>query len=94
MYLLPYLAVECVQLIIINMKGMQKTMRDGRKKNSNYAQKGNPAEQGIKGSKQLCAIGFHDVDRTHAGEDHTGIIEGIDPGKITKILISNSAETG
>ncbi len=93
MYLLPGSNAVQVLSVIINVQGMQKTVCNRRQKNSNCAQKSNPAEQGIKGSKQFGSIGFHSVDRAHAGKDHAGIIEGIDPGKISKIFISYSADS-
>lgn len=50
------------------------------------------AEQGVKTGKQFAGVGLQGGHGSHAGQNHRGVEEGVDPGKFLQAVIANHAD--
>ena len=70
------------------MHPVKKTMDGGGKDYTDIGNENDPAEQGIKRRKELSDPGSDIHHRSHPAQDHTGIVQGIQPSDPGSIMIS------
>ena len=59
---------------------------------ANAAEESKAAEEGVAAGKEFSGAGLDGCDRSHAGENHGGIQEGIEPGEFFEEMIASHAD--
>ena len=63
-------------------------MSHWRQDDSRSGDEGQPAEQRIESGKELAGTRLKRTEGSHARQNHRGIREGVDPGHVLKIVVS------
>ncbi len=74
------------------MQFVHKLVDNRRDKNRDGAKKDNAAKKCVKGGKKFAPDCFHRIYRTHPGQDHGSIQQGIDPRQLGKVMIANDSD--
>jgi len=65
---------------------------NGRCEDESYiSNKYNPAEKSVNRRKQFAFSGVYLYHRSHTAQDHGGIMQCINPGSISQVMITNDA---
>lgn len=59
----------------------------GRQDDARSCDEGQPTEQRIKSGKEFAGIRLKRTEGSHAGQNHRGVCEGIDPGHVFEIVV-------
>ena len=60
---------------------------------ANAAEESNAAKEGVAAGKEFSGVGLDGRDRSHAGKNHGGIQESIEPGEVFKKMVAGNADT-
>ena len=60
---------------------------------ANAAEESKAAEEGVAAGKEFSGVGLDGRDRSHAGKNHGGIQESIEPGEVFKKMVAGNADT-
>lgn len=71
---------------------MKETVRRRSQHDTDIGDKGNAAEQCVKGGEQLSCRAFDLYYRAHPAEDKRGIVNGIYPGDIIGYMVACNAD--
>jgi hypothetical protein len=74
------------------MEVVEEAMEDGGEEEGDGGEEDDAAEEGVEGGEEFGGVGAHGVDGAHAGEDHGGIEEGVDPRKAREVMITEDAD--
>src|SRR3954471_9596640 len=75
------------------MEAVHEAMDHRGDEKADAAQEGDAGEQGVGGSEELRAVGFHAIDWPHAGQDHGSVDDGVDPAEAGDEVVSGRADT-
>ena len=67
-------------------------MEDGGEEEGNGGEEDDAAEEGVEGGEEFGGVGAHGVDGAHAGEDHGGIEQGVDPRQACEMVVAEDAD--
>jgi len=60
---------------------------------ANAAEESKATEEGVAAGKEFSGVGLDGRDRSHAGKNHGGIQESIEPGEVFKKMVAGNADT-
>ena len=75
------------------MKLVQEAMEDGGEDDANTAEESEATEEGVAAGKDFSGVGLDGCDGAHAGKNHGGIQESIEPGEVFKKMVAGNADT-
>ena len=70
---------------------VERPLEHGRQDDARGRDQGEAAVQGVRAGEQLAAGGLERGQRAHAGEDHRGVGEGVDPAHAFEVSIAENA---
>ena len=74
------------------MEPMQEPMEDRRKHQPDPAEERHTAEERVAAGENFSCGRLHFRERTHAGQNHGGVGEGINPAHVFKNMIAGHAD--
>jgi hypothetical protein len=77
---------------IVNVKLVQKSMKDRTEDQARDTDQGKPTVESIKRSEQLAGARLHWIHRAHPAENHRRVQERIDPQQVFEIVVAANAE--
>ena len=78
--------------LVVEMEVVEEAMEDGGEEEGDGGEEDDAAEEGVEGGEEFGGVGAHGVDGAHAGEDHGGIEEGVDPREAREVMITEDAD--
>lgn len=78
--------------LVVEMEEVEVAMKDGGEEQGNGGKEDDAAEEGVERGKEFGRVGAHGVGGTHAGEDHGGVEQGVDPRKACEVVVTEDAD--
>ena len=64
---------------VVEVEVVEDAVEDGGQDDAHRGEEDHAAEKGVGGGEELRGGILHRVDRAHAGQDHRGVQEGVEP---------------
>jgi hypothetical protein len=77
---------------VVEMEVVEEAMEDGGEEEGDGGEEDDAAEEGVEGGEEFGGVGAHGIDGAHAGEDHGGIEEGVDPRQACEVMVTEDAD--
>src|ERR1051325_8724693 len=74
------------------MKSVEEAMEDRRENNAGGDEGDEAGIERVEGGEDLSRNRLHRIDRPHAAEDHRGVQQCVDPGKMFQKMIAENAD--
>jgi hypothetical protein len=78
--------------LVVEMEVVEEAMEDGGEEEGDGGEEDDAAEEGVEGGEEFGGVGAHGIDGAHAGEDHGGIEEGVDPRQACEVMVTEDAD--
>jgi hypothetical protein len=82
-----------VGLLCLEVEFVEEAMEDRGKDDTHAGDESKAAEKSVTTSEEFPGTGLEGSHRSHAGENHRGVQEGIEPGQIFEEMVARHAAT-